>query len=99
MDCLYTSILSANWIFGRKTTCVGTLNHNHEGIPTELKNISEREDFAVTCHYESVNKDLCLLLCFVKTKSFGKKNVLLLSTMRAINDIRRDDNKQKSGIY
>ena len=25
MDRLYTSILLANWIFGRKTTCVGTL--------------------------------------------------------------------------
>ena len=88
----------ANWIFGRKTTCVETLNHNHECIPTELKNKSEREDFSVTCHYESGNKDLCLLSYFVKTKSSGKKNVLLLSTMRPLNDITRDDNKQKSGI-
>ena len=75
------------------------INHNHEGIPTELKNKSEREDFSVTFHYESVNKDLYLLSCFVKTKSSGKKNVLLLSTMHALNDITRDDNKQKSGIY
>ena len=88
----------ANWMFGRKTTCVETLNHNHEGIPTELKNKSEREDFSVTCHYESGNKDLCLLSYFVKTKSSGKKNVFLLSTMRPLNDITRDDNKQKSGI-
>ena len=75
------------------------MNHNRQGIPTELKNTSEREEFSVTCHYESVKKDLCLLSCTVKTTSSGKKNVLLLSTMRLLNDIIRDDNKQKPGIY
>ena len=28
MDCLYTSMSLDNWLFGRKVTCVGTLNHN-----------------------------------------------------------------------
>ena len=45
MDRLYTSISLANWLLGRKITCVGTLNHNRQGIPTELKNTSEREEF------------------------------------------------------
>ena len=99
MDRLYTSISLANWLLGRKITCVGTLNHNRQGIPTELKNTSEREEFWVTCHYESVKKDLCLLSYTVKTKSSDKKNVFLLSTMRPINGITRDDNKQKLGIY
>ena len=99
MDLLYTNILLANWIHGRKITCVGTLNHNRQGIPTELKNTSEREEFSVTCHYESLKKDLCLLSYTVKTKSSSKKNVLLLSTMRPLNGITRDDNKQKPGIY
>ena len=31
--------------------------------------------------------------------SSGKKNVLLLFTMRPLNGITRDDNKQKSCIY
>ena len=61
MDRLYRSISLANWLLGRKITCVGILNHNSLGIPTELKNTSEREEFSVTCHYESVKKDLCLL--------------------------------------
>ena len=60
-DRLYTSILLANWRLGRKITCVGTLNHNRQDIPTELKNTFEREEFSVTCHYESVKRDLCLL--------------------------------------
>ena len=36
MDHLYTSISLANWLLGRKITCVGTLNHNRQGIPTKL---------------------------------------------------------------
>ena len=43
MDCLYTSIPLANWLFVRKITCVGTLNHNCQGIPTELRNRSKRQ--------------------------------------------------------
>ena len=50
MDLLYTNISLANWIHGRKITCVGTLSHKRQGIPTELKNTSEREEFSVTCH-------------------------------------------------
>ena len=40
--------------------------------------------------------------CFmytVKTKSSGKKNVLLLSTMQPFPGITKDDNKQESPIY
>ena len=99
MDRLYRNISLANWLLGRKITCVGTLNHNRQSIPTELKNTSEREEFSVTCHYESVKKDLCLLSYTIKTKSTGKTNVLLLSTMRLLKGITRDDNQQKPGIY
>ena len=99
MDRLYRSISLANWLLGRKITCVGILNHNSLGILTELKNTSEREEFSVTCHYESVKKDLCLLSYTVKTKSTGKMNALLLSTMRLLKGITRDGNQQKPGIY
>ena len=99
MDWLYTSISLANWFLGRKIPCVITLNHYRQGIPAELKNTSEQEQFSVTCHYESVKKDPCLLSYTVKTKSYGKKNVLLLSTVRPLNGITRDDNKQKPGMF
>ena len=66
---LYTSISLANRLLGRIITCVETLNNNRQGIPTELKNTFEREEFSVTLtHYESVKKDLCLLSYTVKTK-------------------------------
>ena len=71
MDHLYTNISLADWLLGRQTTCVGTLNHNRQGIPTDLKNASEPEEYSVTYHYESVKKDLCLLSYTVKTKSSG----------------------------
>ena len=29
--------LACNWLPGRKITCVETLKHNRQGIPTELK--------------------------------------------------------------
>ena len=99
MDRLYTILSLANWLLGRKITCVGTLNHNRQGIPTELKNTSKQVEFSVTCHYESVKKDLCLLSYTVKTKSSSKNNVLLLFTMRPLNGITREDNKQKPSIY
>ena len=50
MDRLYTSISLANWLLGRKITCVGTINDNCQGIPTELKNTSKREEFSGTCN-------------------------------------------------
>ena len=80
-------------------TCVGTLNHSCQGIPTELKNTSKWEKLSVTCYYESIKKDLCLFSYTVKTKSSGKKNVLFLFTMRPLNGITRDGNERKSGIY
>ena len=78
MDCLYTNISLANWLLGRKITFVGALNHNPQVIPTELKNTYKRKEFSVTCQYEFVKKNLCLLSYTVKTKSSDIKNVLLL---------------------
>ena len=99
MDYFYTSISLANWLLDKQITCVGKLNHNRQGIPTELKNTSGREKFSVTCHYESVKEDLCLFSYHVKTKSSGKNNVLLLSSLHPLSSIATDDNKQKTGIY
>ena len=77
-DCLYTNISLANWLLGRKINSVGTSNYNPQVIPTELKNTYKRKEFSVTCHYEFVKRDLCLLPYTVKKKSSDIKNVLLL---------------------
>ena len=45
MDSLYTGIVLATWLFNINTTCVETLNHNCQGIPAELEDISEQKEF------------------------------------------------------
>ena len=37
MDRLYITISLVNWLLGRNITCVGTLNHDRQGILTEFK--------------------------------------------------------------
>ena len=60
------------------------MNNYRSGIPTELKDITGWEEFSATGHYESTFKDQYMLTCAGKTKSSGKKNVLLLSTTRTL---------------
>ena len=51
-------------------------------------------------HFEKDHKDLALCSYTVKTKSSGKKNVLLLSTMPPLPGIiTKDDNNQKPSMY
>ena len=51
-------------------------------------------------HFEIDHKDLALCLYTVKTKSSGKKNVSLLSTMQPLPGIiTKDDNSQKPSMY
>ena len=45
VDRLYTNIGLANWLLSSNIICVETLNHNRQGIPAELKDTSEQEDF------------------------------------------------------
>ena len=45
MYSLHTSIASANSLLSINITCVEILNHSHQGIPAELKDTSEQEEF------------------------------------------------------
>ena len=55
--------------------------------------------FSTTIHFEEESKDLALMSYTVKTKSKGKKNVLMLTTMRPCLGITKDDGKEKPAIY
>ena len=55
-DQLYTSISLANWLLERGITKVGTLNTNQIGIPDEIKQKRDREEFSATCHVDSSGK-------------------------------------------
>ena len=54
------------------------------------------EIFSATCHLEKEKKDICLTSYTVKTKSKGKKNVLL--TSRPLHSKTIDDGKEKPWI-
>ena len=71
------------------------------GIPAELKDpqYQDREAFSVTCHYEKVDKQLCINTYNVSTKSSGRKNVVMLTTFRPLKGKTEDDGKNKPAIY
>ena len=86
---LYTNVPLAKWLLDHEITTVGRLNTVRIGIPDELKDTKCRENFSVTCHIQTKEKNLYITTYSVKTKSTGLKNVLLLSTMRPIPGITK----------
>ena len=99
MDRLYSGISIAKWLLSQQITMVGTMQANRIGLPDELKAASTRGEFSRTIHYELSEKKLALSSYTVNTKSKGKKNVLLLSTMRPYPGITKDDKKNKPSIF
>ena len=65
------------------------------GIPFDTQN---RGIFSATCHFEKEKKNICLTSYTVKTKSKGKKNVVVLSTSRPFHGKTIDDGKEKTQI-
>ena len=51
-----------------------------------------------TCHFEKDMKDIVFMSYNVKTKSKGKKNVVVLSTSRLLHRKTIDDDKEKPQI-
>ena len=64
---------------------------------TKLFDTQHREIFSTTFHFEK-EKSICLTSYTVKTKSKGKKNVVVLSTSRPLHGKTIDDSKEKSQI-
>ena len=88
-----------NWLLEWNITTVGTVNTTRIGIPDELKTATDRDECSATCHFESKEKTVCLITYILKTKSKGKENVLLLSTVRPVKKKTKDDKKDKPAIY
>ena len=95
MDRLYTSIPTAKWFLSREITVVGTLQSNRLGLPDELKNPKDRDEFQSTIHWEKDKGNIALCAYTTKSKSKGNKNVLILSTMRPLLGVTKDDGKCK----
>ena len=97
-DRLYTSVPPAKWLLDRNIATVGTLNTVRIGITDGLKNTKCRENFSVSFHIKSKEKNLYITTYSVKKKSTGPKNVLMLSAMRPIPRKTKDDGKSKPAI-
>ena len=97
-DRLYTSISLAKWLLERNITTVGTLQANRKGIPEEVKHVGSRDSNSYEVFWDESGK-LILNSYIVNTKSSGKRNVLLLSTMHPILGTVKDSLRLKPAIY
>ena len=97
-DRLYTSTESINWLLDRGIATVGTLQKGRSGIRSDFFGTQNREILSATCHFEKEKKNICLTSYTVKTKSKGKKNVVVLSTSRPLHGKTIDDGKEKPQI-
>ena len=88
-DRLYTSIEITSWLIHRGITIVGK-----SVISSELFDTQKRKIFCATCHVETEKKNICLSSYTVKTKSKGKKNVVVLWTSRLLHGKTIDDVKE-----
>ena len=96
-DGLYTSIPLALWLYQKNITSTGTVQINRKGIPTEIKDVKQREPLSSEIYWQ---KDGPLSLSsYVVKSSTGKKNVLMLSAPEPILGTTKDDNCHKLGLY
>ena len=68
------------------------------GLPGELKVAGAGEEFESILYWEKDDGDLYLCTYTTKSKSKGKKNILVLSAMRPLLGITRNDGKFKPAI-
>jgi hypothetical protein len=99
-DNLYTSVSLAEKLLEKKMTLVGTLRSNRKGITKEMKNMDGREENSTVVWWEKERGKMTLTSYVVNTKSKGKKNVLVLSTIPALPDmgVTKDDGKKKPAV-
>ena len=97
-DRLYTSIALAKWLLERDITCIGTIKAHRKGIPPEIKNVSNRDVGSYEIFWNEPEKRINLNSYVVNTKSSGKRNVLMLSTIHPILGISKDV-KPKPALY
>ena len=92
MDCYYTSIPLAQWLYDKNITCIGSLNSNRKGLPKEIKETRGREENSwISC--KSDKGEVTLNLYVMKAKSSGMRNVLLLQTTNPAHYVTQGDKK------
>ena len=97
-DPFYTSIALGKWLLERNITSVGTIQANRKGIPAELQTFIGRDAGSYEIYWNVPGKQTNLNSYIVSTKSSGKRNVLMLSTLNHILGIAKDF-KAKPALY
>jgi len=98
MDRLYTSLELFQWLLDKKITAIGTIMSNRKGLPSEMTSLTERTNLSYKVAFETSQKKCSLHSYAVNTRSKGKKNVLLLSSMPTILGVTKDDKKKPAII-
>ena len=71
---------------------------NRIGIPDSLKSTNDREVLSTKTVYEENKGKLSITSHVVKTKSKGRKNIILLATQPPLRGVTKDDNCEKTAI-
>ena len=93
-DRLSLSIPLADWFLAKNITSGGMLAANRRGLPKEFIKTTEREEFSYKVLWPKDESYMSLHSYVVETKSTGKRNVLLLSTLKPLLALTRDDGKK-----
>ena len=95
---MYTSIPLADWLLDRCITITGTIQTTRKVIPKELRETSKRDTNSYEVLWDDSGK-LVLNSYVVNTKSTGKRNVMVLTTVKPILGTSKHDPKLKPAIY
>ena len=95
---MYTSIPLADWLLNRCITITGTIQTTRKVIPKELRETSKKDINSYEVLWNDSGK-LVLNSYTVNTKSTGKKNVIILTTVKPILRTSKHGPKLKPAIY
>jgi len=97
MDRLYTSIPTAN-CFSREITVVGTLQTNRLGLPDELKNPKDRDEFQSTIHWEKEHGNHCLVCIHNQDKIQRKEKCFSFVNHATAVEVTKDYDKDNPAV-
>ena len=93
-DKMYTFVTLANWLLEKNITTVWTFQTNRKGIPNEIKQIGNKEKNLYEIFWDESDPKLNLYSYVASTKNSGKRNVLMLSIMKPILGVAKEDPNQ-----
>ena len=94
MDRYFTSVSLATWALEKSITIVGTMRHDRNGIPKELKPVADREERSAMHVYNA--KEKIMLVSYIDKKKSNKKNVLVSLAMQNNVKVTKDQQKKPS---